>query len=80
TAAQILAMDVVISVETSIAQLSTALGQPTWVLLAAPADWRWGVQATSPWYPTARLFRQSTPTDWSPVLQEVAAALKAVHP
>ena len=71
-----MAMDVVLSVETSIAQLSTALGQRTWVLLAAPADWRWGVHDASPWYPTARLFRQRAPGQWEPVMHEVAAALR----
>ncbi|MBI2769032.1 MAG: tetratricopeptide repeat protein [Burkholderiales bacterium] len=76
TAAQMMLMDVVISVETSLAQLATALGRPTWVLLAKPADWRWGVAAASPWYPTARLFRQVTPNDWKTVLADVSAALK----
>jgi hypothetical protein len=54
------------------------LAQPTWVLLAFGADWRWhpGL-ADSPWYPTARLFRQPRPGDWDAVVRDVAGALAA---
>jgi tetratricopeptide (TPR) repeat protein len=69
-------MDLVISVCTSVAHLAGALGLPTFVLLANHADYRWHWHsADSPWYPTARLFRQSRAGDWEGVIAEVAAAL-----
>jgi len=69
-------MDVVISVCTSIAHLSGARGRPTWVLLSQVADWRWLLdRADSPWYPTARLYRQRVRGEWSEVLERVAADL-----
>jgi ADP-heptose:LPS heptosyltransferase len=76
-AALIEAMDVVITVDTSIAHLAAAMGKPTWVLLAAGAtDWRWFTgRDDSPWYPTVRLFRQEKPGDWASVIQRVRAAL-----
>jgi tetratricopeptide (TPR) repeat protein len=69
-------MDVVLSVCTSIAHLSAALGRPTWVLLSHVADWRWLLQREdSPWYPTARLYRQRARGDWSGVFERVGANL-----
>jgi Flp pilus assembly protein TadD len=69
-------MDLVITVDTAPAHLAGALGKPVWTLLANPPEWRWMEQrADSPWYPTMRLFRQSTPGDWSGVVRDVAAAL-----
>jgi ADP-heptose:LPS heptosyltransferase len=69
-------MDLVISVDTSIAHLAGAMAAPVWVLLPFAADFRWLRQrADSPWYPTARLFRQRIPGDWSTVLAEVAAGV-----
>jgi hypothetical protein len=69
-------MDVVISVCTSIAHLSGALGRPTWVLLSQLADWRWLLgREDSPWYPTVRLFRQSARGEWTDVFERVAAQL-----
>jgi tetratricopeptide (TPR) repeat protein len=69
-------MDVVISVCTSIAHLSGALGRPTWVLLSQVPDWRWLLDRDdSPWYPSARLFRQRERGDWSCVFERVAAEL-----
>jgi Flp pilus assembly protein TadD len=69
-------MDVVVSVCTSIAHLSGALGRPTWVLLSALADWRWlRDRDDSPWYPTARLYRQHVRGDWTPVFERVASDL-----
>ncbi len=78
TAALILNLDLIISVDTVTAHLAGALARPTWVLLPFPADWRWmlGRQDT-PWYPTARLFRQSREGDWSAVIAEAAAALES---
>ena len=69
-------MDVVISVDTSVAHLVGALGRPVWILLPFPADWRWLLERDdSPWYPSATLFRQHATGGWKPVLQRVAAAL-----
>lgn len=78
TAALCECMDLVISVDTSVAHLSCALGKSTWVLLAYAADWRWLTdREDSPWYRAARLFRQSSPGDWNGVFERVAAALQA---
>jgi tetratricopeptide (TPR) repeat protein len=68
--------DVVISVDTSIAHLAGAMGRPTWILLQRHADWRWLRHRTdSPWYPTAKLFRQTTAGDWRGVLSKIAEQL-----
>jgi len=65
-------MDVVISVDTSVAHLSAALGQTTWVLLPYSPDWRWLLERPdSPWYPSARLYRQDSDMRWSGVLQRL---------
>jgi ADP-heptose:LPS heptosyltransferase len=69
-------MDVVISVDTSVAHLSAALGRPTWILLPYRPDWRWLLdREDSPWYPTARLYRQGTIGDWKGVLQRIGRDL-----
>ncbi len=76
TAAAVCRLDLVISVDTSVAHLAGALGRPTWLLLRYPPEWRWLVgREDSPWYPTARLFRQREEGDWLCVAREVAAAL-----
>jgi tetratricopeptide (TPR) repeat protein len=76
TAAAVCRLDLVISVDTSVAHLAGALGRPTWLLLRYPPEWRWLLEREdSPWYPTARLFRQRKERDWLYVVQEVAAAL-----
>jgi tetratricopeptide (TPR) repeat protein len=76
TAALIETLDLVITTDTSIAHLAGAMGKPVWILLSHLADWRWMQDAdTSPWYPTARLFRQSAPGDWPGVFARVIAAL-----
>ena len=78
TAALCELMDLVISVDTSVAHLSAALGQPTWVLLPFVPDWRWMLnRQDSPWYPTMRLYRQAAQGDWSQVLVDVARDLGA---
>jgi hypothetical protein len=76
TAAVIDNLDLVITVDTAMGHLTGALGKPVWIMLAKAADWRWLLQRSdSPWYPTARLFRQQRPGAWDPVIQDVAAAL-----
>ncbi|MCG2645514.1 MULTISPECIES: tetratricopeptide repeat protein [Bradyrhizobium] len=70
-------LDLVISVDTSIAHLAGAIGQPVWILLPYIPDWRWLLgRDDSPWYPTARLFRQTRPGDWEEVMARVLLALK----
>ena len=79
TAALIAELDLVISVCTSIAHLSGALGRPTWTMLACAADWRWlQGRADSPWYPTMRLFRQPHPREWDAVARSIALELRAL--
>ena len=77
TAALISAMDVVISVDTAVAHLSAALGRPTWICLNWFAScWRWMVNRDdSPWYSTARLFRQPQMGDWNSVITKVTQYL-----
>jgi hypothetical protein len=70
-------MDVVLSVDTSLAHLSGALGQPTWVLLPFTPDWRWlRDRDDSPWYPTMKLYRQRAVGDWDEVFARVATDLQ----
>jgi hypothetical protein len=77
TAALIAAMDLVITVDTSVAHLAGALGKPVWILLPYSPDFRWLLErGDSPWYPTARLFRQRSIGDWDGVVAEVLAELK----
>jgi hypothetical protein len=72
TAALILNLDLVITVDTITAHLAGALGRPVWILLPFEADWRWMLdRSDTPWYPTARLFRQTSPGDWSTVLEAI---------
>ena len=69
-------LDLVITVDTAAAHLAGALGKPVWILNRFDTDWRWLLDRTdSPWYPTARLFRQETPGDWERVIQRVKAEL-----
>jgi ADP-heptose:LPS heptosyltransferase len=79
TAAVVAALDLVISVDTSVAHLTGALGKPVWILLPFVPDWRWLIdREDSPWYPTARLFRQSADRRWEPVLDRVKHALSSL--
>jgi ADP-heptose:LPS heptosyltransferase len=76
TAALISQLDLVISVDTSVAHLAGALGKPVWILLTHTPDWRWLLDRDdSPWYPTARLFRQSKTREWNSVITRVRDAL-----
>lgn len=75
-AAMISQLDLVITVDTAVAHLAGALGQPVWVLLPFSAGWRWLTERDdSPWYPSSRLFRQSRPGHWQDVIDEVEKAL-----
>lgn len=79
TAALVDALDVVVSVDTSMTHLAGALGKPVLLLLPSAPDWRWGIAGDrSPWYPTVRLFRQHIPGDWSIAVAQVEAALAAM--
>ena len=76
TAALIANLDLVVSVDTSIAHLAGALGKPVWVLSRFDGCWRWLLKREdSPWYPTARVFRQRWPGDWEEVIARVAGEL-----
>lgn len=80
TAALVAQMDLVITVDTSVAHLAGAMGKPVWILLAGGtlADWRWlTARPDTPWYPHARLYRQEVPGDWAPVLDKLRADLDA---
>jgi ADP-heptose:LPS heptosyltransferase len=78
TAALVSMLDLVITTDTCIAHLAGAMGKPVWILLPHLADWRWGNEsATTPWYPTARLYRQASSGDWEGVLGRVRRDLAA---
>lgn len=76
TAALIAALDLVISVDNTMVHLAGAMGKACWTLLTHVPDWRYGVAGgTMPWYPSLRLFRQSSDRTWPPVVSAVVAAL-----
>ncbi len=77
TAALLSTLDLLVSVDTSVAHLGGALGLPVWLLVQWNADFRWlRLRSDSPWYPTMRLFRQNQPQRWEPVVARVADALR----
>lgn len=77
TAAVMKNMDLIITVDTSIAHLAGGLGVPVWLMLPHIPDWRWMIDGTtSPWYPTMKLFRQAKTGDWQSVMEEVKMALQ----
>jgi tetratricopeptide (TPR) repeat protein len=77
TAAAMASLDLVVTVDTSIAHLAGALGRPVWVALKQVPEWRWMMEReTSPWYPSMRLFRQQMRGDWGPVFSRMAAVLR----
>ena len=79
TAALISCLDLVITVDTSVAHLAGALGRPTWVLLPYTPDYRWLLDRDdSPWYPTLRLFRQDETRDYGEVIDRVRSELVAL--
>jgi Glycosyltransferase family 9 (heptosyltransferase) len=77
TAALISNLDLVISVDTSVAHLAGALAKSVWIMLPFIPDWRWLLDRDdSPWYPTARLFRQDNSRAWESVIVRIHAALQ----
>jgi tetratricopeptide (TPR) repeat protein len=78
-AAQIAAMDLVITIDNSTAHLAGALGVPVWLMLPFAADWRWMTQREdSPWYPSMRLFRQPLRGDWRSVVERISRELRTI--
>lgn len=76
TAALIAHLDLIISVDTAVAHLAGAMGKPVWILLPFVSDWRWQLnRSDSPWYPTMKIFRQSTPSSWPEVINSVKQEL-----
>jgi len=77
TASLLAGLDLLVSVDTSVAHLAGAMGRPVLLLLPFEPDWRWLLdRADSPWYPSLRLLRQREPGDWGPVLERLAEAIK----
>jgi Flp pilus assembly protein TadD len=81
TAALMEVLDLIVTVDTSVAHLAGALGRPVWLLNRFNTDWRWlEKRDDSPWYPTMRIFRQNAPRDWDGVLSVVRTALDGGAP
>jgi len=76
SAAIVAGLDLVVTIDTSVAHLAGAMGVPVWVLVAHAPDWRYHLaRSDNPWYPTMRLFRQERDGDWSGAIERVAEAL-----
>jgi tetratricopeptide (TPR) repeat protein len=72
-------LDLVITIDTSIAHLAGALGTPVWLMLSAASDWRWlRERVDSPWYPTMRLFRQARLNEWGEVVERLTSSLRSL--
>lgn len=79
TAALIDLMDLVVTIDTSVAHLAGAMGKPVWLLLPYNANWRWLLDRNdSPWYPSARLFRQREIANWAGLIEEVKSELRTI--
>jgi Flp pilus assembly protein TadD len=77
TMAVLAALDLIVTVDTAVAHLAGAMGRPVWIMLPFAPDWRWlQDRVDSPWYPTARLFRQSAPRRWDSVVMPIVEALR----
>lgn len=73
-------LDLLITVDTSVAHLSAALGKPTWIMLPYAPDFRWLLnRSDTPWYPSVQLFRQSQPRDWESVTSRILKTLTQPH-
>lgn len=71
-------LDLVVTVDTSLAHLCGTLGVPTWMLITFSPDWRWGVAGKlTPWYPSIRLFRQSSPANWNAPLADIRKSIES---
>jgi ADP-heptose:LPS heptosyltransferase len=78
-AAQVAAMDLVVSVDNSTVHLAGALGVEVWTMLPTVPDWRWGLEGDrTRWYPTMRLFRQEQRGKWEPTISRVAGELTSL--
>jgi len=78
TAAVLKTLDLVVTIDSAVAHLAGALGVPTWVALKAVPEWRWLLHGeNNPWYPTLRVFRQTTRGDWASVFGAMRAELAA---
>ena len=72
-------LDLVITVDTSLAHLAGAIGVPTWTMLCHTPDWRWGIETThAPWYPEMKVYRQPAFGDWGSVIQQVERDLDSL--
>ena len=79
TAAAMMHLDLIITVDTSVAHLAGALGRPVWTMIPYDPDWRWLLgRGDTPWYPTMKLFRQERFGDWNSVVKRVAEELSSL--